>query len=394
MKNNFYIVVPIGFEKLAEQEIISVWPYLIGKDGRPHSIQLPEFEISPGGIEFQAPLELGLQLNFFLKSAVRILYRISEWTCRDFPKLFNKVSEFDWTPYLTQAVVSVEASSHESRMNIKKRIEETVQEALVKKYSKLLPVRPEETAQKVYVRFFKDICTISVDTSGELLFKRGYKLEVGEAPLRENLASLLLDQLIDETSYSELQSFELIDPMAGAGTFLLEARLKNSLVTNRHFQFEKWKLTPKILKEKSVFKNYQLPQFSLFKKYKAFDIEASMGEKVLLNWKSAGVDLHEIEVQTKDLWKLSRESEGENLNWVILNPPYGERISVAKPLNIYFKSLIEQCLKVFQPQRMGLIVPDTVSINSLGTFLNYQLNHFAFKNGGMKVHFIVLKLQK
>ena len=244
------------------------------------------------------------------------------------------------------------------------------------------------------MRFNKDICTISVDTSGELLFKRGYKLEVGEAPIRENLASLLLDQLMDETSYSELQNFELIDPMAGAGTFLLEARLKNSLVTNRHFQFEKWKLTPKILKEKTVFKNYQMPQFSLFKKYKAFDIETVMKEKIIQNWKSAGLDLSEIEVQTKDLWKLNRDSVGENPNWLIVNPPYGERISVAKPLPIYFKNLIEHCLKVFQPQRMGLIIPDTVSINSLGLFPNYQLNHFAFKNGGMKVHFVVLKLQK
>ena len=393
MKNNFYVVVPIGFEKLAEQEIISVWPYLIAKDGRPHSMKLPEFEISVGGIEFEAPLEIGLQLNFFLKSAVRILYRLSEWTCRDFPKLFNKVSEFDWTPYLNQSKVSVEASSHESRMNIKKRIEETVQEALTKKYLKQLPIVQSESVQKVYVRFSKDICTISLDTSGELLFKRGYKLEVGEAPIRENLASLLLDQLIDESSYSELQKYELIDPMAGAGTFLLEARLKNSLVSSRHFQFEQWKLAPKILKEKTVFKNYQMPQFSLFKNYKAFDIEASMKDKIIQNWNSAGLDAKEIQVETKDLWKQIPETAQNVPNWLILNPPYGERISVAKPLNLYFQNLMGHCLKVFQPQRMGIIVPETVSINSLGQFPGYQLNHFAFKNGGMKVHFVVLKLQ-
>lgn len=103
-KEKFFIACALGVEEELHRELQEVWPYLRQADGQLQIQNLPECEVFQGGLEFETPLDLGLQLNFFLKLANRILLRVDQFRVVDFPKLFHRSMQIEWQRYgLTQA---------------------------------------------------------------------------------------------------------------------------------------------------------------------------------------------------------------------------------------------------------------------------------------------------
>ena len=222
---DFFLVVSPGFEDLAQFEL-SRW--------------LPEEKavICHGGLQLQINLHTGLELNRVLKIPTRILLRLTDFGCRDFPRLFKKISSFSWeesVPIGSQ--IDFEVSTHGSRLKIKRRIDETCRDGyksyLKKQGLATSAVRSEPNAElpksTVFIRIFDNVCTVSLDTSGELLHKRGLRKNNSEAPLRETIAAGLLydliatDQRDREKSVSQPErhndKIELIDLMTGSGIF-------------------------------------------------------------------------------------------------------------------------------------------------------------------------------
>ena len=119
-----------------------------------------------------------------------------------------------------------------ARLKIKSRIEETCLEAWRAQQKK-----PNRKKIGLYIRLIDNTCTLSLDTSGERLHKRGARTHLGEAPLRETIAASLI--LSTGRTYENGDfSVELVDPMMGSGTFLLEAATRDKLVDAREFAFE------------------------------------------------------------------------------------------------------------------------------------------------------------
>jgi putative N6-adenine-specific DNA methylase len=437
----FFLIINPGLEELALHELKQCLPnvQIIKKD--------------KGGIEFEAELLAGLRLNHSLKIPSRILLRLEDFAASDFPKLFKKMQRLPWEKFiLPGTLLKIEVSSESSRLSIKKRIAETAEDA-IRKYFKGLnlpapqkapPVKAdavtiakarnrlldkfaqnskkkvaipkqviqekEPESQKIFLRFIDDICHLSIDTSGEHLHKRGYRTLVGEAPLRENLASALLLSLFEKTA--DLKEVELIDPMLGSGTFLLEA-YNSFLQTNmRNYSYEKWPLT----KEKSQMANAPIlfHPFRSIRKLSGYDQDQEAIRITQENFKNlksgaasaeVGPNNHppEIQLAQKNIFEkyfdidsdgdqVLKKQESDFAKIIITNPPYGKRLKVEAKLSDFYTKVFADCESFFQPQYAGFLISDDVSLKQIKIPKNWQLSQrLEFRNGGIKVQFVIFK---
>lgn len=339
--SQFFLITLPGFEDLALKEVHS-W--------------IPEAEarIEHGGIDLTLPLKEGLALNTVLKLPTRILLRAYEFKCKDFPKLYNKTSLFSWSDLLdTRHPIKVHASSKKSRLSIKRRIEDTVEKAWVSAQKKKLSLEEINEGQRLppidlYVRFFEDTCTISIDTSGERLHKRNLNKHVGKAPLRETLAAGMIHLLKSHSSLDK--PLEIIDPMMGSGTMLMEAALLDFPRPRKEYAF-------------SYFKMNQLAELnSPSKKLKVARIGGY--EKDLNTFEAAKHNLSELSnielsLQNEDFFKsLSFASpQPDQERWVLCNPPYGKRIKIQTSLKEYYDKLIKKIDDSLSPKFTTLLLP-------------------------------------
>jgi putative N6-adenine-specific DNA methylase len=378
---NFFISCPIGFETELEQEILETWPLLLDTDGRNHCFEC-NMEIQNGGIKINCPLHLGVQLNFFLKTAHRILLRLEEFKCKDFSKLFQRLKKIDLSQWSPQTKWYLEVAAQKSRLNNEKRIMGVIEEA----WPKLTFVHSQAELKKelpqLFVRVDQDLFSISVDSTGAHLHERGSLLLRGDAPLRETLAAFCIRKMLGNLSLVETQKIVLRDPFVGSGTFLSEADQIFEPNFNRSYQFQNWKKTPALLKSASIKDNYN------FKKSYPFQLlwGADHDSKVLSLAKKNLKPLTRCELIEQDVFQdfISNQDE-DAISWVICNPPYGERLQ----LDFTIEKLIIQLKKKWQPQKMGILC-------SMKQFKNepqlkkYIQESFKLKNGGIDCIFLML----
>lgn len=390
----FFVVCPIGFEIAVSQEIRKAWPLLIGKDGRAHEIPAPALEITKGGVSFEADEFLALQLNFFLKTASRILLRLAEFRVRDFPKLHEKIKALPWTQYFKTHHLEYVVSASKSRLNHEGRIQETFEKTI----KAVLPEKSAEIAGSVYVRIDDDLCTVSLDTTGEHLHKRGWAQLKGEAPLRETIASFILKAATAGLTDNFLERTVLFDPMVGSGTLLLEARTQNCPHWDRDFAFLKWKSCPKLFISPSFKFNYKHSFQSQFKAYWGFDISEKMVNVARENFAALESKLEpvqkkafkksELHLSVHDLWT-GYTSEFPEGSILVSNPPYGERLrdGASGSLEAYFTAL-----SAFKPHRMALLYPESNTPKSFAKIPGYRIfDQKPVLNGGLKTVLTVME---
>ncbi|MEZ0392068.1 MAG: RNA methyltransferase, partial [Pseudobdellovibrionaceae bacterium] len=308
----FFVGCNIHFESELEKEIREFWPYLIELDGRPHAHALTILETVPGGLLLEAPLHIGLQINFFSKLANRVLLRVKEFKVRDFPKLFQTLQSLKKDPLLQNLKFNYQVSASESRLNNEKRLKEILLE--------VFGAETEDSEQSLFLRMHQDLCSLSLDSTGLHLHKRSQRTSQGAAPLRETLAAFCVRKLIGDEGIAFLQKFTLVDPMCGTGTLLREAATLYQPTLRHDFSFLQWAQTPKIFKSSQLRNNY--PEFHpLFAGLKGLDRDEKSVERAQASLQALG---HSSEISNEDLFKTTAKSE--KLCWVIANPPYGERL--------------------------------------------------------------------
>lgn len=357
---DLYLIIPPGLEELAEKEIL-------------RKLGPCELRRGKGGIEISADLEWIKNAHLLLKIPTRILMRLTEFKVRDFPKLYSKFSSFNWKPYLSHPEPEWEISCSKSRLLHTGRIEETVKDAL-KEAQRKQPLsldwqKKNYSPQTFYIRIVDDVLTLSLDLTGEPLYKRGLQVIKGEAPIRENLAAAFLWELFDGIT----EKVQLVDPMCGSGTFLTEAKNFFTPLHLRPFSFE----------EAPFFKGQHLklppaqdhlPHSTLW----GFDINQELIQKV----SAATNDIH---FRHGDSLEARLPIEGEKL--MICNPPYGERIKIDGKRGSFLKMAWEKFLTVDSPLRFAWILPsdmDTLFAKAPGYELQVKKH---LKNGGLAVTF-------
>jgi len=361
MQYRLFIIIPPGFENLALTELESKCP-------------VSDFTLVKGGIELTADLEWIVNAHCLLKIPTRILMRVTEFKVRDFPKLHQKLKIFKWNDFLSHPEPQWEISCTKSRLMHTGRIEETIKsslrEALIRQPLGLDWQKKNYPPQTFYVRIIDDLLTLSLDLSGDPLYKRGIQKIKGDAPMRENLASALLMELCDGLK----NEATLVDPMCGSGTFLTEALHFHKPLHQRKFSFE----TAPFFKGKLV----RLPQEKSklpIKKVLGFDKDTELLCKLR---KETGLELIVQDTVKTPL------NIGEDFI-MICNPPYGERIKIDGRRGHFLKEAWEKFINVDKPFRFGWVLPSDMD-DLFKTPPDYQLlKKNSFRNGGLAVTFWV-----
>lgn len=355
-----YLIVPPGLEDLAAREITRK----MGAD---------EMLVGKGGIELNADLEWIKKAHLLLKLPTRILMRLTHFKVRDFPKLYQKFTQFSWNKFLSHPEPFFEISCSKSRLNHTGKIEETVRAALMEAQKKqplsLDWQKKNYPPQTFYIRLVDDLLTLSLDLTGEALYKRGYQVIKGEAPIRENLASAFLMELFEGIT----TPMQLVDPMCGSATFLTEAMNFTTPLHLRPFAFE----TAPFFKGQ----NMKLPKTAEslpIQECWGFDINSELIRKV-------SAVLPHVHLHTLDSIQAPLPVKGEML--MICNPPYGERIQIKGKRGSFLKGAWEKFLTADKPLRFGWILPSDMD-DLFETPSGYRsLSKRHLKNGGLAVTF-------
>ncbi len=375
---NLFAVCAPGLETILRQEMAR-----LGLSPRPSPAEpaAPPAGEEEGGVEFEGGLKDIYRANLWLRTASRVLLRIEggEFPAVGFPELRRKVHNLPWERYLSPGQpIYLRVSSHASRLYMKRVIAEHIAQGITARLGKPSPlVKAEEgdgAAQLILARIQRDLCTLSVDSSGEHLHRRGYKLAVAKAPLRENLAAGMLLAAEWEGAAA------LLDPFCGSGTIPIEAALLAGNIPPgrlRRFQFQSWPgfaaaLWQEILRAADAQRKADLPLIL------ASDRDAGAIQMAQENAQRAGVaDCIQWTRQA-----VSAITPPQAPGWLVTNPPYGVRVSETQDLrNLYAQ--FGHVLRAKCPAwRVFVLCPDDRLLGQTSLRFEY---YFTLNNGGLAV---------
>ena len=289
-------------------------------------------EIGRRMVSFTGDKAMMYRANFCLRTAIRILKPIKHFSAKTADEVYEAVKSIEWENYLdNMSSFAVDAVVFSNEFRHSKFVAYKVKDAIVDYFREKTGNRPSVRINNPDVSFnihvAEDQCTLSLDSSGESLHRRGYRQEQVEAPLNEVLAA----GMILMTGWRG--ECDLIDPMCGSGTIPIEAALiaRNIApgVFRKEFGFEKWKDFDQELFDSIYNDDSQEREFN--HKIYGYDNNPKANEIATHNVKAAGV--------TKDvILKIQPFQQFEQpveKSIIITNPPYGERISSGDLLDLY-----------------------------------------------------------
>lgn len=330
MTSRFFVSCQPHLEKDLLNEIESFWHQLIDLDGLPTRSRPEVVYEDIGGIEIECDTHLGFQINLFSKLANRVLWRIHHFEARYFDQFEKELKKLDLKKYLGEQKFNLNIESGKSRLFHESNLEESALKILKNAVKK-----QDETLLSLYIRIFKDHVTLSLDTSGKHLHKRGYRQAQGEAPMRETLAAkmynfLLKNALVGEVTYSpQSANTTLLDPFCGAGTLLFEAAsfFQPNLVSK--FDFERFSNLPGLLKSETWKKNFKIANPAKTQ-FMGVELDSKTFEKLQGNFDAFKKHFPEVKNDFQFVQGNSKSADFSSLKnhsvVVVANPPYGERL--------------------------------------------------------------------
>jgi len=363
----FFLVSLPGLEDLLLHEI---------KEWFPGIKTTPQY----GGVSVHTDMANGLAMNQVLKIPTRILLRLAKFRARDFPKLYHYICEFDWEKWLSlECDLEVVAATKLSRLKIKSRIEETCLEGWQAVQQTSGHRADPAKKARLFVRIIEDEVTLSLDTSGERLHKRGSRQHIGEAPLRETIAAALLQMVAQTLPNGDTRPVELLDPMMGSGTFLLEAAQRDQTIDAREFGFDCFALNETARPTLQAAR----PQFANGLGFER-DHKALAAAKANLKGSES---LLPYELRNQDFFASTPLAPAANRSrWVMVNPPYGERLKVTKPLPDFYAELFATTERVARPDRACFLIPAKAVHGKFALPAQWKvLAKRRFLNGGIPV---------
>ena len=283
-------------------------------------------------VSFTGDKELMYRANFSLHTAIRVIKPIKHFKAQSADDVYEEVKKIDWSQYLDlKKSFAVDSVVFSDEFRHSKFVSYKVKDAIVDQFREKTGQRPNISVANPDIRLnmhiAEDRCTLSLDSSGESLHRRGYRQESVEAPLNEVLAAgmILMTGWKGDTDF--------IDPMCGSGTLLIEAALiaRNMApgVFRKEYAFEKWpdfdaKLFDSIYNDDSQEREFNHHIYG-------YDIDLKAVQKANLNVRAAGLT-KDICVELADFKDFKQPKDKAIM---VTNPPYGERISTPDLLGTY-----------------------------------------------------------
>ena len=374
---SYFIATPPGFETLCAKELASI----------PLNVQHPS--VIPGGVEFKGRLDDCYLANLNLRTANRILLRLHEFKSSNFKQLEKKLVQIPWELYLPRHCnPRIRATVKHCRLYhtgaIEKRLRESIANGLpvtaINEDNGPDPALP----QQIFVRGIDDRFAVSIDSSGDNLYKRGLKKLTGTAPLRETLAAAAL--LLAGYSGKE----PLIDPMCGAGTYSLEAALMAKKIPPgwfRDFAFMQWPA-------------YQPNRFGYLKRQFEDDF-VRPGKPVIFASDKDPLACRQLEqcarqfglsdtvsINNADFFDLVPSDFTDQPGLVTINPPFGRRIGTRQESAEIFQAICEKLAREYKGWKLVLIAPSKL----LEKRVPFKLKTYPLFHGGLILKLMVGKI--
>ncbi len=287
--------------------------------------------VEDGRVTFEGDAEAVCRANMFLRSAERILLLLGRFRALTYDELFENIKSIPWEDYIPEngRFWVKKASSIKSKLFSPSDIQSIAKKAMVErmKQSCHLDWFPEDGAPyPVRIFLLKDEVMVTLDTSGDSLHKRGYRLAMGKAPITETLAAALL--MLTPWKKDRI----LVDPFCGSGTFPIEAALMAANIApgiHRSFTAQEWKnLIPEHLWREAAEEAREMEDTDITADIQGYDIDAEVLKAARENAKRAGVE-HLIHFQQRKAEDLRHPKK---YGFIVTNPPYGERMEEKEAL--------------------------------------------------------------
>lgn len=370
----FFAVTAPGLEPLCLKELSKL------------ALTSPNGRAVTGGVTFSGRLRDAYLANLHLRTATRILMRIGTVQAARFDQLERGLSEVPWELYLpSSASVDVQATTSRCRLYHKGAIAERIRRAITERFASAgigADSSPSaDIPQTVFVRGTSDRFLLSLDSSGDPLYKRSIKTDVGRAPLRETLAAAALMW----AGYAG--DNPLIDPLCGSGTFSLEAALMAARIPPGHFRdfaFMDWpafRTKPWAhIKRGAQKEKRRSPLQPIF----ASDRDQNLCRT--LEKASMKHDLGEwISVSHRDFFDFSPRDLTRRTGWVTLNPPYGRRLSDPAEKDRLLAAIIDRLHREYRGWTVVLLVPG----REPARLLKFPVTTRTLVHGGLTLNLII-----
>ena len=324
MGNNFKMLAKTlyGFEPLLAKELRSLGAMDIKEGVR--------------SVTFYGDTGFMYKANLALRTAIKILKPFKSFKVSSEDELYKEIYAIAWEEFMSASdTLAIDATIHSEKFTHSKYIAQKTKDAIVDRFRDKFGSRPDVDLDyptlRVNIHIEKEFCTVSLDSSGQSLHKRGYKSATNIAPINEVLAAGMLLH-----SGWEGQC-DFLDPMCGSGTLLIEAAMIACNIppnlNRKEFAFEKWKDWDEKLFEQietSLLKKIRDFHFTI----KGYDKAPSAVMKAQDNIDNAQLSEF-ISVEGQDFFKTEKEKE-RHLH-MVFNPPYGERLTIDMP--VFYKAI-------------------------------------------------------
>lgn len=324
MGNNFKMLAKtlFGFEELLAKEL--------------RDLGAMDVRTGVRSVSFYGDTGFMYKTNLSLRTAIKILKPFASFKVRSEEELYKEVYKLPWEKYLSATdTLAIDSTVHSEQFSHSLYISQKSKDAIVDRFRDKFGKRPsvdlDFPSLRINIHIEKEFCTVSLDSSGQSLHKRGYRTATNIAPINEVLAAgLLLLSGWDGQS-------DFLDPMCGSGTILIEAAMIACNIppnlNRKEFAFEKWKDWDEDLFEKieaSALNKVRDFHFSI----KGYDTAPSAIHKAKDNIENASLSEF-IKVEQQDFFETEKTTE-RHLH-MLFNPPYGERLSVNMP--VFYKAI-------------------------------------------------------
>ncbi|NNM59658.1 MAG: bifunctional 23S rRNA (guanine(2069)-N(7))-methyltransferase RlmK/23S rRNA (guanine(2445)-N(2))-methyltransferase RlmL [Legionellales bacterium] len=371
MNSSYFITCPKGIEILLADELTQFGATTV--------------KLSMAGVYATGSLEFAYRTCLWSRLANRILYRLAKEPIDSIESLYGIVYDIDWESHMLPTAslwidFSGECPGISNTLFGAQKIKDAIVDKLRDKTGDRPSIEKEQPDIRINCHIQKGIAEIAIDLSGESLHRRGYRIDAGVAPLKENLAAAILIR----AGWLDLCQTDttLIDPMCGSGTFLIEAAMMSADIApgllRHYFGFQKWKLHDKALwhdlrqaalARKEIGLARDLPDF------RGYDADPRVMAHARNNITRAGLD-EWISVTVKEIAHLTRPTHAsQRPGLIVVNPPYGERLSDATSLQHLYQHFSERLTDSFSDWKVAIFTgnPDLCKTMSYRPYKKYAL---------------------
>ena len=338
-----------GFENILYNELLKLGAQKITKGLR--------------SVSFYGDTGFMYKSNLSLRTALKILKPIKEFKFNDLDAYYESIKSIEWEKYMNiDSSFSINSVVFHSKIfNNSKFTSLKAKDAIADRFRSLFGRRPNVNTLnpdiKIEIHVNKSFCTISLDSSGESLHKRGYKKYNSTAPINEVLAAgIILMSGWDGKS-------DFFDVMCGTGTILIEAAMiaKNIApnINRPSFAFEKWKDWNEKLYE-TIEDSVKSKEIDYKFRIIGFDISNSMVKKAKKNIEISEIEI--IEIYKKDFFDSKKYSDVESV--LFINPPYNKRIPI--DINLFYKKIGDTLKNNYDKTSAWIITANLEAIKSIG----------------------------